>query len=152
MSIRTAFLGLFKWNTSDDEDLNSNFDIDTAMNDNWDTIDEAVSNLDGNKVDKVAGKGLSEEDYTSTEKTKLQTSDADQNGTLIERAMAKYDYIAGKYHLTNFITSRTPQAFSTRFVSLEIKENKILLAVIIAGILSATSIGLYLYIKKKKTR
>ena len=71
MSIRTAFLGLFKWNTSDDEDLNSNFDIDTAMNDNWDTIDEAVSNLDGNKVDKVAGKGLSEEDYTSTEKTKL---------------------------------------------------------------------------------
>ena len=56
MSIRTAFLGLFKWNTSDDEDLNSNFDIDTAMNDNWDMIDEAVSNLDGNKVDKVAGK------------------------------------------------------------------------------------------------
>ena len=71
MSIRTAFLGLFKWNTSDDEDLNSNFDIDTAMNDNWDMIDEAVSNLDGNKVDKVAGKGLSTEDYSTDEKTKL---------------------------------------------------------------------------------
>lgn len=71
MSIRTAFLGLFKWNTSDDEDLNSNFDIDTAMNDNWDMIDEAVSNLDGNKVDKVAGKQLSTEDYSTEEKTKL---------------------------------------------------------------------------------
>lgn len=71
MSIRTAFLGLFKWNTSDDEDLNSNFDIDTAMNDNWDMIDEAVSNLDGNKVDKVAGKQLSTEDYSTNEKNKL---------------------------------------------------------------------------------
>lgn len=71
MSIRTSFLGLFKWNTSDDEDLNSNFDIDTAMNDNWDMIDNAVSDLDGNKVDKVAGKQLSTEDYSTTEKTKL---------------------------------------------------------------------------------
>ena len=60
MSIRTTFLNLFKWNTSDDEDLNSNFDIDSAMNDNWDIIDNAVSELVGNKVDKVAGKGLSE--------------------------------------------------------------------------------------------
>ena len=41
------------------------------MNDNWDMIDNAVSNLDGNKVDKVAGKQLSTEDYSTTEKTKL---------------------------------------------------------------------------------
>lgn len=71
MSLRTNFLNLFKWNTQDDEDLNSNFDIDSAMNDNWDTIDEAVSNLDGNKVDKVAGKGLSEKDFTAAKETKL---------------------------------------------------------------------------------
>ena len=71
MSLRTNFLNLFKWNTQDDEDLNSNFDIDSAMNDNWDIIDEAVSNLDGNKVDKVAGKGLSEKDFTAAKETKL---------------------------------------------------------------------------------
>ena len=71
MSLRTNFLNLFKWNTSDDEDLNSNFDIDSAMNDNWDIIDDAVSDLDGNKVDKVAGKQLSTEDYSTTEKNKL---------------------------------------------------------------------------------
>lgn len=71
MSIRTTFLNLFKWNTSDDEDLNSNFDIDSAMNDNWDIIDNAVSNLDGGKVDKVTGKQLSTEDYSTTEKNKL---------------------------------------------------------------------------------
>ena len=71
MSLRTIFLKLFKWNTSDDEDLNSNFDIDSAMNDNWDNIDNAISKLSGNKVDKVAGKQLSTEDYSTPEKTKL---------------------------------------------------------------------------------
>lgn len=71
MSLKTTFLKLFKWNTQDDEDLNSNFDIDAAMNDNWDMIDNAVSNLNGNKVDKVSGKGLSTNDYTTTEKNKL---------------------------------------------------------------------------------
>ena len=72
MSLRTTFLKLFKWNTSDDEDLNSNFDIDSAMNDNWDNIDNAISKLSGNKVDKVAGKQLSTEDYSTPEKTKLK--------------------------------------------------------------------------------
>lgn len=71
MSLRTTFLKLFKWNTSDDEDLNDNFDIDAAMNDNWDMIDNAVSDLSGNKVDKVDGKQLSTEDYSTTEKNKL---------------------------------------------------------------------------------
>lgn len=71
MSLKTTFLNLFKWNTQDDEDLNSNFDIDAAMNDNWDMIDNAVSDLSGNKVDKVSGKGLSTNDYTTKEKNKL---------------------------------------------------------------------------------
>ena len=71
MSLKTTFLKLFKWNTQDDEDLNSNFDIDAAMNDNWDMIDNAVSDLSGNKVDKVDGKQLSTEDYSTAEKTKL---------------------------------------------------------------------------------
>ena len=71
MSLKTGFLKLFKWNTQDDEDLNSNFDIDAAMNDNWDMIDNAVSNLSGNKVDKVDGKQLSTEDYSTEEKDKL---------------------------------------------------------------------------------
>lgn len=32
MSLKTTFLKLFKWNTQGCEDLNSNFDIDAAMN------------------------------------------------------------------------------------------------------------------------
>lgn len=67
----TRFLNLFKWDTNNSEDLDSNFDIDGALNDNWDKIDTAVSELDDGKVDKVAGKGLSEKDFTTTLKNKL---------------------------------------------------------------------------------
>ena len=72
MSLRTTFLRLFKWNTSDDTDLNSNFNIDDALNDNWDIIDNKMSEIDGGKVDKISGKGLSTNDYTTTEKNKLR--------------------------------------------------------------------------------
>jgi len=71
MSLVTSFLGLFKHDTSNDADLNSNFDIDTALNDNWDKIDAGVKKLNDEKVAKVSGKGLSTNDYTTTEKNKL---------------------------------------------------------------------------------
>ena len=37
-----------------------------------DSITDAIAAKEATKVDKVAGKGLSEADYTNTEKTKLQ--------------------------------------------------------------------------------
>lgn len=37
----------------------------------WDTVKSDITNLQNNKVDKVAGKQLSTEDYTTAEKTKL---------------------------------------------------------------------------------
>lgn len=68
----TNFLNLFKWNVNQgSSDLDENFDIDAALNDNWDKIDEAVSNLNSGKVDKVEGKGLSTEDFTTAKSTKL---------------------------------------------------------------------------------
>ena len=71
MSLVTNFLNLFKWDTSDDTDLNSNFDIDTALNENWDKIDAGVKSLNDNKVDKDGNKVLSENNYSTTEKNKL---------------------------------------------------------------------------------
>lgn len=71
MSLVTNFLGLFKHDTSDDTDLNSNFDIDTALNENWDKVDAGVKKLNDEKVDKVQGKGLSTNNYSTTEKNKL---------------------------------------------------------------------------------
>lgn len=71
MSKRTPNLNLFEHDTTNDEDLNSNFDIDTALNDNWDKIDTAYGNLNQNKVSKDGNKVLSDNNYTTTEKNKL---------------------------------------------------------------------------------
>jgi hypothetical protein len=49
---------------------------------NFDTIDDSVSN----KVDKVTGKGLSTEDYTSAEKAKVANIPEDTNAQLAEKA------------------------------------------------------------------
>lgn len=73
MSLLTSFLKLFKWNTTDETDLEQEFDIDTSMNDNWDKLDEAIEDLDTNKVDKVDGKGLSTNDFTNEDKEKLDS-------------------------------------------------------------------------------
>lgn len=40
MSLLTTFLKLFKWDTTDSEDLEQEFDIDKSLNDNWDKIED----------------------------------------------------------------------------------------------------------------
>lgn len=39
MSLLTPFLKLFKWNTTNETDLESEFSIDKSMNENWDKLD-----------------------------------------------------------------------------------------------------------------
>ena len=67
----TSFLNLFMWDTNNSEDLDSNYDIDRATNDNWKQIDTKMKELNDGKVDKVTGKGLSTNDFTTTLKDKL---------------------------------------------------------------------------------
>lgn len=67
----TSFLNLFMWDTNNSEDLDSNYDIDRATNDNWKQIDSKMKELSEGKVDKVEGKGLSTNDFTTTLKEKL---------------------------------------------------------------------------------
>ena len=45
MSTTTANLGLFKYNTT--TDANVAFNINTALNQNWDIIDNAITHVDG---------------------------------------------------------------------------------------------------------
>lgn len=68
------------------------------VNDNWELIGiqkadlsnyytkSEVDNLLANKVDKVTGKGLSTEDYTTNEKTKLSGIEAEANKTVITQS------------------------------------------------------------------
>lgn len=85
MSLVTGFLGLFKHDTSNDTDLNSNFDIDTALNGNWDKIDAAMKKVNDDKVDKVTGKGLSSKDFTADYETKLTNISSGAQVNVIEK-------------------------------------------------------------------
>ena len=87
---------------------------------------------------------------STDEKDILQGADADENGTLIECAMAKYDYIVGKYHLDNFIANRTPKISPFHYVPVDIEKNNVFLAISIVALSSLTAIGLYFFIAKKK--
>lgn len=50
-------------------------------------LEKDVTNLKNNKVDKVSGKGLSTNDYTTQEKTKLAGIAAEANKTTVENVL-----------------------------------------------------------------
>ena len=75
MSNQTEKLKLFKWDMLDQVDLNSNFDIEKKLNENWDKIDNNAKEIEkqvNGKIDKVEGKELSTNDFTSNYKEKLE--------------------------------------------------------------------------------
>ena len=75
MSNQTEKLKLFKWDMLDQVDLNSNFDIEKTLNENWDKIDNNSKEIEKQvtgKIDKVEGKELSTNDFTSNYKEKLE--------------------------------------------------------------------------------
>ena len=81
MSLSTKFLKLFKWDLDSPEDLESDFNIEESLNNNWEKIDKKLEELDGisqqleenceTKVDKVEGLGLSQENFTTALKKQL---------------------------------------------------------------------------------
>ena len=85
MSNTTPNLDLFKWDTTNRTDLASKFNIPVSMNENWDKLDTAVAN----KVDKVTGKGLSTNDYTTNEKNKLAGIEAQANKTVVDVSLSE---------------------------------------------------------------
>ena len=85
MSLVTSFLGLFKHDTTNDADLNSNFDIDTALNENWDKVDAGVKKLNDEKADKVSGKGFSTNDFSNDYKKKVDGIAAGAQVNVLEK-------------------------------------------------------------------
>ena len=84
MSKFTDFLNLFKWDSS--EESEEEFDIDKALNDNWDKIDmkmkDHINNINTNQTDlktELAKKANSSDVYTKTE--------VDEKETLINNAI-----------------------------------------------------------------
>lgn len=107
MPSKTPNLDLLKKDPATDG--NDTFNIKEMLNDNFDKIDTAV----GNKVDKVSGKGLSANDYTTAEKTKLSGITAGAGG-----AGSASDSVIGSRTATESVTPSLTGTITALFSSL----------------------------------
>ena len=89
----------------------------------------------------------------SDQKTILAEADRDEEGTVVEQAMARYDYLTGKYDLSNFINGRTPVVFaeSNHFVPGQANTTSSTIVIVVVALTSITSIGVLLVIKRKRS-
>ena len=77
MALITDFLNLFKWDTSNAEDLEEEFDIDTAMNNNWDSINENAKSVE-EKLDTQNTKTAELEKKTEQLQSALITEETEE--------------------------------------------------------------------------
>ncbi len=87
------------------------------------------------------------------QKTILSEAERDESGTIVEQAMARYDFLTGKYNLDNFISGRTPivPAGMMHYGELADTNNTMLIVVVIASV-SALAFTTLLVLKKKKQK
>lgn len=83
----------------------------------------------------------------------LAAAERNESGTVVERAMYRYDFLTGKYSLSNFINGRTPIVSAkgelTADYSLQ-NANSVLAIVVATSVLSAVAFTLVAVLKKKK--
>lgn len=111
---------------------------------NHDAIEAIWSNLASN--DKYPS-------LPSAQKTILSEAERNESGTVVERAMARYDYLTGKYNLSNFINGRTPVVFaeSNHVVPVLANTTSSTIVIVVVALTSITSIGVLLVIKRKRS-
>ena len=86
----------------------------------------------------------------AAQKTILAEAERDESGTVVEQAMARYDFLTGKYNLSNFINGRTPMSFAySGFDNLTETNNTMIIVISIATV-SALAFTMLLVFKKKK--
>ena len=74
--------------------------------DNFDKIDDFAAAIDLSKVDKIAGKGLSTEDYTTEEKAKVANLPLDTNAQLAEKVQnfkLKNEIVNGDFSISQLL-------------------------------------------------
>lgn len=85
----------------------------------------------------------------SEQKAILADAERVESGTVVEQAMARYDYLTGKYELNNFINGRTPMANFRGNLSMQ-ENNDVATIVVIIAIASISAFGCLLILKKRK--
>lgn len=86
------------------------------------------------------------------DKDALRTANLVENGTVIEQAMYRYNYIISKYGAAtynNFLT-RTISSSNVNF-SLFNEDSNMIFIIVLVSVISAASIGCLFFIKKRKT-
>ena len=82
------------------------------------------------------------------EKTILIQASANENGTIVEQAMAKYDYIVAKYSYNNFI-NRSISNSANRMMGV-IDNNQVIMMTVIFGLVISTAFVAFYALKKRK--
>lgn len=87
----------------------------------------------------------------AAQKTILAEANRDESGTVVEQAMARYDFLTGKYDLSNFINGRTPIVPAGRIdFSSDISQNSSMIIIVSIAATSALAFTLLLVFKKRK--
>ena len=84
----------------------------------------------------------------SGEQQTLQSATANESGTTVEQAMARYDYVVAKYGYYNFI-NRSVSNSANRMNGI-IDNNRVVLITVVMGLLSTTGFAAYYMLRKKK--
>ena len=91
------------------------------------------------------------------EQLALKKAEASESGSIIEQAVARYDYIVGKYGTSTYndFINRNPDPIPNGMSVLsghELSDNNMMIIMIIVSLISASSLTTLLIIKKKKHR
>lgn len=84
------------------------------------------------------------------QKTILAEAERDESGTVVEQAMARYDFLTGKYELNNFINGRTPMSILRVHNEVATDNNNVMIVIIAISITSILATSILLAIKKRK--
>jgi len=86
----------------------------------------------------------------ASEKEVLRNVVANENGTTVENAMARYDLICVKYGLTNFIGRESAEQTNSKLFALGNLDNTQITVVVVCAMVAMTSAAAFLLLKKKK--
>ena len=85
---------------------------------------------------------------SGSEKNTLVSASANEGGTVIEQAMARYDLICVRYGLTNFIGRAS--AYPSHYMNQMMDNNQVVIITVIMGLLATTSFAAFYMLRKKK--
>lgn len=105
MSKFTDFLNLFKWNTADDSE--EEFDIDKALNDNWDKLDnKAKQHIEGTAFVHPNATQFKDGFISKEDKEKLDTIEKDAQENVIEEIQKNGKIIEIKNKILNIVLKK----------------------------------------------